>query len=129
LSSTHNAVTSLQKASLSRTKRVESVKETQVELESRANTLLRKLLTVNQPQPSEAEEKWFKELRRVKTRLNGQRGLLTEIKNRIAEGRRFVELAGKRIGEETDDEIGVGKRKLDGRVTEAIEEAYVPLVS
>ena len=128
MSSTHNTVNSLQKASLSRTKRIESIKKTQIELESRANTLLRKLLTVNQPQTSEAEEKWFKELTRVKTRLNGQRGLLAEVKNRIAEGRKFIELAAKRSGEETDEEVGVGKRKLDGRVTEAIEEAYVPLV-
>ena len=94
-----------------------------MELESRANTLLRKLLTLNQPQTSEAEEKWFKELTRVKSRLNGQRGLLAEVKLRVAEGRKFVELAGKKHGENEDEEVG--KRKLDGRVMEAIEEAYV----
>ena len=100
------------------------MKQTQIELESRANTLLRKLLSLNHPQTSEAEEKWFKELARVKSRLNGQRGLLAESKLRVAEGRKFVELAGKKHGK--NEEEGVGKRKLDGRVMEAIEEAYVP---
>lgn len=96
-----------------------------MELESRANTLLRKLLTLNQPQTSEAEEKWFKELTRVKSRLNGQRGLLAQAKLRVAEGRKLVELAGKKHGENEDE---VGKRKLDGRVMEAIEETYIPFL-
>jgi hypothetical protein len=56
--------------------------------------------------------------------LNGQRGLLAEVKLRIAEGRKFVELAGKKDAENEE----VGKRKLDGRVMEVIEEAYVPLL-
>lgn len=125
LSSTHKTVTNLQSNAISRSKRLHSVKQTQIELESKANSLLRKLLTINQPQTSEAEEKWFKELTRVKSRLNGQRGLLAEVKLRVAEGKKFIELAGKRVGENGEDGDGVGKRKLDGRVMEAIEEAYV----
>lgn len=122
-------VKSLQNNSSSRETRFQSVKETQADLEIRANTLLRKLLTINQPQTSEAEEKWFKELTRVKARLHGQRGLLAEAKLRVGEGRKLVEMAGKRSSGETenDEETVVGKRKFDGRVMEAIDEAYVPV--
>jgi hypothetical protein len=122
LSSTHNSVKELQENATARDSRLKSVRETQTDLESRANVLLRKLVTLNQPQTSEAEEKWFKELTRVKARLEGQRGLMTEVKTRMAEGRKYVELASKR--NETGDDVGV--RKLDGRVMEAIEEAYIP---
>lgn len=124
MSSTHATVLNLQKFSTSRINRIQSIKETQLELESRANSILRKLLTINQPQTSEAEEKWFKELTRVKSRLNGQRGLLVVAKLRVAEAKKFIELAEKRAGENEEDG-GLGKRKLDGRVMEAIEEAYV----
>jgi hypothetical protein len=82
--------------------------------------LLRKLLTVNQPQTSEAEEKWFKELTRVKSRIEGARGLLAEIKSRMTEGRKLVELARKKS--ENNEEID--KTQLDSRVMEAIEETY-----
>lgn len=102
-------------------KRLDNVNEKQRELEDRANRLLRQLVTMNAPQTSEAEDKWFKELTRVKTRLDGQRGLVTEVKTRMGEGRKFIELAGRQ-GKEEDN----GKRKLDGRVMEAIEEAYDP---
>ena len=122
LSSTHNSVRELQENATARDSRIKSVRETQTDLESRANVLLRKLVTINQPQTSEAEEKWFKELTRVKARLEGQRGLMMEVKTRMAEGRKYVELASKR--NEAGDDVGV--RKLDGRVMEAIEEAYVP---
>jgi hypothetical protein len=122
LSSTHNSVKELQENATARDSRLKSVRETQTDLESRANVLLRKLVTINQPQTSEAEEKWFKELTRVKARLEGQRGLMMEVKTRMAEGRKYVELASKR--NETGDDVGV--RKLDGRVMEAIEEAYIP---
>jgi hypothetical protein len=118
LSSTHTAVTELHENSKSREQRLVTVQQTQTELESKANILLRKLLTINQPQTSEAEEKWFKELARVKSRIEGQSGFLGEVKLRIAEAKKFVELAGK-----SNDEGG--KKKLDGRVMEAIEEAYV----
>jgi hypothetical protein len=120
LSSIYATVTELHENALTRDKRVVSLKETQTELETRANTLLRKLLTINQPQTSEAEDKWFKELMRVKSRLSGQRGMIAEVKLRITEGKKFVELAGKRVEGEDEPE----KKKLDGRVMEAIEEAY-----
>jgi len=119
LSSTYKTISSLQETAKSRNSRLESVKSTQIDFESRANLLLRKLLTISQPQTSEAEEKWFKELTRVKSRINGQRGLIAEVKSRLAEGRKFVELAGKK---NENDEEG-GKKKLDVRVMEAIEEA------
>jgi hypothetical protein len=122
LSSTHNSVKELQENATARDSRLTSVRETQTDLESRANVLLRKLVTINQPQTSEAEEKWFKELTRVKARLEGQRGLMMEVRTRMVEGRKYVELASKR--NETGDDVGV--RKLDGRVMEAIEEAYIP---
>ena len=110
----------------SRTSRLETMKQTQMRLETRANVLLRKLLTINAPQTSEAEEKWFKELARVKGRLDGQRGLLGETRARVAEGKRLLELAGKRG--ENEDEVGIGgKKKLDSKVMDAIEEAYVSL--
>ena len=124
LSSTYGTIQQLEANASSRAERFQSVKQTQTELESRANILLRKLLMLNQPQTSEAEERWFKELARVQSRLNGQRGLLAEVKLRIAEGRKFVELAGKKDAENEE----VGKRKLDGRVMEVIEEAYVPFL-
>ena len=114
LSSTVDTITTLQT-------RLSAIEQTQSELESRANSLLRQLLTINHPLPSEAEEKWFKELARVKARLD--RGLKTETKVRLAEGRKFLEIAGRRALE--DYEIGAG-RKVDGRVMEAIEEAYYP---
>lgn len=120
LSSIHATVKQLHENALARDKRVVSVKETQTELETRANTLLRKLLTINQPQTSEAEDKWFKELTRVKTRLSGTRGMITEVKLRITEGKKFVELAEKRVDRDDEPE----KKKLDGRVMEAVEEAY-----
>lgn len=82
--------------------------------------MLRKLLTINQPQTSEAEEKWFKELSRVKAKLEGPRGLLVEAKSRMSEGRKYLELAreNKENGEEP------GKQRLDSRVMESIEEGY-----
>ena len=128
LSSTHTTITKFQKSSQSRTKRLESIKKNQFDLESRANSLLRKLLTINHPQTSEAEEKWFKELSRVNSKLHGQRGFLVETKTRIAEGKKYIELAEKRSGsdDQSQEDTG-GKRKLDGRVMEAIEEAYGPL--
>jgi hypothetical protein len=121
LSSTHNTIKELQENATARDLRLDLVKKTQTDLESRANVLLRKLITINQPQTSEAEEKWFKELTRVKSRLEGQRGLMTEVKTRMAEGRKYIELGSKRreVG------VDVGVRKLDGRVMEAIEEAYL----
>ena len=76
-------------------------------------------MTINHPLTSEAEEKWFKELARVKARVD--RGLKVETKVRVAEGRKVVEIAGRR-GEE-----GEGGKKVDGRVVEAIEEAYGPV--
>ena len=90
-----------------------------MDLESHANTLLRQLLTINHPLMSEAEEKWFKELARVKARVD--RGLKVETKVRVAEGRKVVEISGRRGAEEG------GGKKVDGRVVEAIEEAYGPL--
>ena len=102
--------------------RLRAVKNAQNELEARYNSLLRQLLATNQPQKSEAEEKWFKELTRVKIRLDSQRGLVAEVKSRMGEGKRFIELASRRV--EKDEESG--KKKLDGRVMEAIEETYGP---
>lgn len=58
--------------------------------------------------------------------MNGQRGLLAEVKLRVAEGRKFIELAGKK---HEGDEEEMGKRTLDGRVMEAIEEAYVSFLN
>lgn len=60
----------------------------------------------------------------MKSRLEGQRGLMTEVKTRMAEGRKYIELANKR--NEAGDEVGV--RKLDGRVMEAVEEAYLSFI-
>lgn len=97
-----------------------------MELETRANVLLRKLLTINAPQTSEAEEKWFKELSRVKARLDGQRGLLAEARARVMEGKKLLESAGKGRENENEESSG-GKKKVDGRVIEAIEEAYVSI--
>jgi hypothetical protein len=119
LSSTHSSIQQLEKDVTTRDSRLDAVNTTQKELETRANTLLRQLVTVHQPTTSEAEDKWFKELRRVKGLLEGQRGLLSEVKSRMNEGRKFVELSGRR-GENEDGE----KRVLDTRVMEAIEEAY-----
>jgi hypothetical protein len=59
----------------------------------------------------------------VKSRLSGQRGLLAEAKSRVAEGRKLIELAGKKHRE--NEEEDVGKKKLDRRVMETIEETYV----
>jgi hypothetical protein len=123
LSSVMTSIKQLDENAKSRETRLEVVKETQHDLENRANVLLRKLLTINQPQTSEAEDKWFKELARVKTRIEGQRGLMMEVKTRIAEGKKYVELAARK--NENGDEAG--KKKLDGRVMDAIEEAYVPI--
>ena len=78
-------------------------------------------MTINHPLTSEAEEKWFKELARVKARVD--RGLKVETKVRVAEGRKVVEIAGRRGGAEEEGERG---KKVDGRVVEAIEEAYGP---
>lgn len=60
----------------------------------------------------------------MKARLDGQRGLLAEARARVAEGKRLLELAGKRT-EHEDEEAAGGKNKLDARVMDAIEEAYV----
>ena len=109
--------------------RLTTVKESQTELEIHANVLLRKLLTINAPQTSEAEEKWFKELARVKARLDGQRGLLSETRARVTEGRKLLEAAGKRGVDNDEDEVSGEKIKFDGRVIDAIEEAYVPWTS
>jgi hypothetical protein len=95
-------------------------------LEIRGNVLLRKLLTINAPRTSEAEDKWFRELARVRGRLDGQRGLLGEARARVAEGKRLLEVAGKR-GENEDEEGLAGRKKLDGKVMDAIEEAYLSL--
>ena len=95
-----------------------AVRQTQEDLESRANSLLRKFLSINQPQISDAEDKWFKELVRVKSQIESPVGLVSQAKLRIAEAKRMVELAAKN----GDD---VGKTKLDARVMETIEEAYV----
>jgi hypothetical protein len=122
LSSTHTSIQELEKNVETRGKRLDNVNDTQRELEDRANRLLRLLVTMNAPQTSEAEDKWFKELMRVKTRIDGQRGLVTEVKTRMGEGRKFIELAGRQGVKEEES----GKRKLDGRVMEAIEEAYDP---
>ena len=120
LSSTANTITTLETKIPTQANRLSTVKATQSELESRANSLLRQLLTINHPLPSEAEEKWFKELVRVKARID--RGLKMETKVRVAEGRKFVEIAGRRAHGE--GEGGGGGKKVDGRVVEAIEEAY-----
>jgi dynactin complex subunit len=125
VSAAYENVKDLQSNAESRTSRLETVKQSQTNLETRANVLLRRLLTINAPQTSEAEDKWFKELARVKGRLDGQRGLLGEARARVAEGKRLLELAGRR-GENDDEE---GKKKLDSKVIDAIEEAYVPLLS
>jgi hypothetical protein len=124
VSAAYENVSDLQVNAESRNSRLAMVQQAQTELENRANILLRKLLTINAPQTSEAEEKWFKELARVKARLDGQRGLLAETRARVTEGKRLLELAGKR-GENEDEETVGGKKKLDGRVMDAIEEAYV----
>ena len=118
-------VKDLQANANSRTSRLATVKESQTELEIRANVLLRKLLTINAPQTSEAEEKWFKELVRVKARLDGQRGLLSESRARLTEGRKLLEAAGKRGENNDQDEVSGGKMKFDGRVMDTIEEVYV----
>jgi hypothetical protein len=127
VSASYENVKDLQSNAESRTSRLETVKQTQTNLETRANVLLRKLLTINAPQTSEAEDKWFKELARVKGRLDGPRGLLGEARARIAEGKRLLELAGRRAGNDDEEGIG-GKKKLDSKVMDAIEEAYGPLV-
>jgi hypothetical protein len=118
LTSTATTITTLQTKSPHHQTRLSTVQKRQLDLESRANSLLRQLLTINHPLTSEAEEKWFKELARVKARVD--RGLKVETKVRVAEGRKVVEIAGRR-GEEGD-----GGKKVDGRVVEAIEEAYGP---
>lgn len=125
LSSTNDTITTLETKTPTQESRVSAIRQTQSELESRANSLLRQLLTINHPIPSEAEEKWFKELVRVKARLD--RGLKMETKVRVAEGRKFVEIAGKRYTEQEGEGGGSGSgtgKKVDGRVVEAIEEAY-----
>jgi len=118
LHSTHESIQRLQENIAERSIKLDSVKDTQRDLEDRANTLLRQLVTMNQPRTSDAEEKWFKELTRVKSRIDGPRGLVAEVKTRMSEGRKFIELAGRKGEVEINAE-----RKLDGRVTEAIEEA------
>ena len=124
LRSSINTVTTLVENDRTQATTISEIQLRQQRLEVQANTLLRKLLTMNQPQTSEAEEKWFKELTRVKARLDGQRGLVHEIKARLAEGRKFVEMASKR----SDNDEETEKRKIDWRVMEAIDEAYGPLL-
>ena len=124
LSSTCRTVAELREIAQTRDKRLEAAKQKQADLESRANILLRKLLTINQPQVSEAEEKWFKELSRVEACLKGPRGLLDEVKSRLTEANKYIELRAQR--EEDGDESG--KRKIDARVMESIEEAYYHLL-
>jgi hypothetical protein len=119
LSSTTSTITTLQTKSPLQQTRLSNVQQTQSELESRANSLLRQLLTINHPLASEAEDKWFKELARVKARVD--RGLKVETKVRLAEGRNVVEIAGRRG---RGEDVGEGGKKVDGRVVEAIEEAY-----
>ena len=122
LASITATVKQLEENTRTREERLQSVKDAQRDLESRANVLLRKLLTMNQPQTSEAEDKWFKELARVKARIEGPRGLMTEVKTRLAEGKKYIELASRR----NENGDNGSKRKLDGKIMEAIEEAYVP---
>ena len=59
----------------------------------------------------------------MKTRLEGQRGLVTEVKTRMAKGRKVVELAGRRGENGLGEEGKMAVKKVDGRVMEAIEEA------
>jgi len=124
LASITASVKQIKENNKTRETRLSEIQEMQHDLEGRANVLLRKLFTINQPQTSEAEDKWFKELGRVKTRIEGQRGLMTEVKTRIAEGKKYIELASRK---NENSEEG-GKKKLDGRVMDAIEEAYVFLI-
>jgi hypothetical protein len=123
LSATHATVTELHSNLISRDQRIKTAKETQTTLEFRANSLLRKLLTVNQPQISEAEEKWFKELLRVKSKVRSRTGTMAETKLRIAEAKKLVDVATKHGGD--SDQV----KFADTRVMEAVEEAYVRIVS
>lgn len=55
---------------------------------------------------------------------------MAEVKKRVSEGRRVVEMKGRKKMEGEDimgEEKGGGTRKVDGRVMETIEEAYVSL--
>jgi len=55
--------------------------------------------------------------------LEGQRGLMGDVRLRLAEGRKVVEMAGRRAEERTDGDAVGGMKRVDGRVMEAIEEA------
>ena len=120
LASITSSVKQLQENQRIRGERLNSVRETQRGLEGQANVLLRKLLTMNQPQTSEAEDKWFKELARVKARIEAHRGLMMEVRTRMVEAKKYIELAARKSENAEEGR----KKKLDGRVMEAIEEAY-----
>ena len=59
----------------------------------------------------------------MKARLEGQWGLMGDVRMRLAEGWKVVEMAGRRAEERKDGDAVGGMKRVDGRVMEAIEEA------
>ena len=63
------------------TDRLQRAKSQQTQLEQRAKQLLQSLISTNSPELSDAEKRYFQELRRIESHVRGQAGILRRLES------------------------------------------------